>query len=566
MPAPLGTTERTNELLREASAQTGLSAPTFPQETAKIVEDIGAKYGNTPITAESLTPTSVMDVTQPNASPIPDISALSSLLDTPTQGEQEYNAGSDLITSLEEQLSGEAGRRAQLEKEAGIRGKTDVLDDLAGQLDQIMAEQAAIPLALQNEAQGRFSMVQLGAKQNEALRNNAIRALTVGALHSAADRKLNRAISFVDRAVAAEFDPIRNKLQAAKDNLTRLKDSPTLTREEAKRATLLSIGLDARTRFLDQQKSDKTDARNLALAAVKNYPNDMNVARLAQKVMESGNLDEAVRTLGQFQTDPIQTEKTYLEMLNIRDQMNNRAEQLDIARRELALKETDAKNTGLDPASLLAYANQYASTGAIPTGLPKGTFGLVAGFAKELPKQKGTIVDMNTNVKSSSLGAEQEKAFAALYSAIELSKQLQELDKQRWAGVVSGTFGKVFGDEDQQAYVDLRDQIVDLISRARSGAALTAQEEKHYKDMLPGRFAEPFNLGAEPEQRITNFTTTLTNDLKNKAATQGLSIYGLSEVDVNGRKFTVGDVVETKTDGVTKRYRVLPNGDAVEIP
>jgi hypothetical protein len=42
--------------------------------------------------------------------------------------------------------------------------------------------------------------------------------------------------------------------------------------------------------------------------------------------------------------------------------------------------------------------------------------------------------------------------------------------------------------------MDLREQIIDLISRARSGAALTVQEERRYNGMLPSRFDEPLGI------------------------------------------------------------------------
>jgi hypothetical protein len=213
-----------------------------------------------------------------------------------------------------------------------------------------------------------------------------------------------------------------------------------------------------------------------------------------------------------------------------------------------------------DPAQLVAYAQQYASTGMIPTGLPKGSFGAVSAYAKELPKSQGQILDKATGVTPDKLGAAGD-AYGALYSAIELSKQLKELDKKRVGGVVSGTLGKVFGSADQQRYVDLRSQIVDLLSRARSGAALTESEEKRYGNMLPGRFSESFGLGANSDVRIDNFTTALTSDLTNKVNSKGWVVNGISKVDLGGTKYTVGDVIEV--NGV--RGRINADGSITKL-
>jgi hypothetical protein len=229
---------------------------------------------------------------------------------------------------------------------------------------------------------------------------------------------------------------------------------------------------------------------------------------------------------------------------------------------DLAVKKEGLTGNTLlsDPAQLVAYAQQYASTGMIPTGLPKGSFGVVSAYAKELPKSQGQILDKATGVTPDKLGAAGD-AYGALYSAIELSKQLKELDKKRVGGVVSGTLGKVFGSADQQRYVDLRSQIVDLLSRARSGAALTESEEKRYGNMLPGRFSESFGLGANSDVRIDNFTTALTSDLTNKVNSKGWVVNGISKVDLGGTKYTVGDVIEV--NGV--RGRINADGSITKL-
>jgi hypothetical protein len=97
-----------------------------------------------------------------------------------------------------------------------------------------------------------------------------------------------------------------------------------------------------------------------------------------------------------------------------------------------------------DPASVLAYAQQYAATGKIPTGLPKGTFGVVSQAARELPKPEGAIIDMNTGTKPD-ISDPKMDGLAALYDITLKAKQLKELDLQRNHGLVSGAFSKVLG-------------------------------------------------------------------------------------------------------------------------
>ncbi len=101
--------------------------------------------------------------------------------------------------------------------------------------------------------------------------------------------------------------------------------------------------------------------------------------------------------------------------------------------------------------------------------------------------------------------------------------------------------------------MDLRAQIVDLLSRARSGAALTPHEEEMYNSMLPGRFSESLGLGADSQVKIDNFINALTSDAKNKASTQGWAINGLSDVEIDGEKYTVGDII---TNAQGKKGRI----------
>lgn len=223
------------------------------------------------------------------------------------------------------------------------------------------------------------------------------------------------------------------------------------------------------------------------------------------------------------------------------------------------IRQFNEKQTGeglIDPAQLIAYGQQYASTGKIPTGLPKGTFGVVSAYAKELPKENGVIVDKNTGTAPDSAET-LINAMSAIYSATELAKQLKELDKQRVTGLLAATTGKVFGSSAQQKYIDLKQQIVDLLARARTGAAMTANEEKFYGEMLPGRVGQIGGLiGVDPQVRIDNFINNLSKDLKNKAAVRGWAIQGLSTVKLNGKEYTVGQEIEI--NGV--RGRILPDG------
>lgn len=224
--------------------------------------------------------------------------------------------------------------------------------------------------------------------------------------------------------------------------------------------------------------------------------------------------------------------------------MNLKQAQISNIYSEIAKRNQPDPN-GLDVQGLVAYAQQYASTGQIPAGLPKGTFGAVAEVAKTLPKSNGTLVDKNTGVRPQGNDAK-IAAYADLYSAIDLSKQLKDLDAKRTRGVFGWFKGSK--DSDNKRYDDLRTQITDLLARARTGAAMSANEEAFYTKMLPRGISNPLGFGANTQSSIQNLTDNLTRDLNNKLNAQGYAIYGFSQVKMpDGNQYKVGDIVSNGT-------------------
>lgn len=219
----------------------------------------------------------------------------------------------------------------------------------------------------------------------------------------------------------------------------------------------------------------------------------------------------------------------------------------------------DLKNEsgGYDPTEILAYAQQYGATGQIPTGLPKGSFGIVSQAARELPKADGTIVNKTTGVKDSGVPAAAQDDFGRLVNIVNNTQRLRELDDKRWGGVLAGTVGKVLGSDEQAEYMSLRKAIVDDLSRMQSGAALTPDEVSFYSDYLPGRFSNSFGFGVASGTKIDNFNNIMVNRLNERLDSNNLSMYGFSNVKVGGDEFVVGDLISNDAGQIG---RVNPDG------
>lgn len=355
---------------------------------------------------------------------------------------------------------------------------------------------------------------------------------------------------------------INSKLLDAQDKLTQaFKDSDFKTatslynkisetiKERKQEIKTINDEVSARKKELMEYINDERDREEKVQAEVTKNKNE-----ILQKLGQNQAPKEVIEAVGKARTveDAIALAGDSLYSENDKlDAMYKRA-QIDKIYSDIKKSNEDAKSDAQDdPAQIVAYASEYASTGKIPTGLPKGKFGQIAQYAKELPKTPGQVISVSTGVSPSD-NATLQTALGSLYSATELAKQLKQLDQERWGGILAGTAGKLTGSDTQTKYMDLRGQIVDLIARARSGAALTPSEEKRYTDMLPGRFSESFGLGADSQVKIDNFINAITSDAKNKASAQGWAINGLSDADVGGQKYKVGDVI-TNSSGVQGR-------------
>src|SRR3990167_3894585 len=517
----LGSVEETNRLLAEASKQTGISAPTFSPTGAITSETLSGSA--TPYNIPPVPTSTVADGLSAYASSVGEQEKERAKI----QAEQDAKVAEAQVGATEEKgnlrslmdkILGVQAERATLEEEAGIAGKAERLTATTNQLEALERAELNEMRALQGAG---LTDVQRAANAREITRKYAFQKADVALLQSAANRDLETTQNIINRKIELTLEPLLTQLDFTK--FFYQENKADFNKEEERAFGLKIKDLD---RQYEETKTLETYKAGLVTTAIQNGVTIPGY--VLNELNRAGSEQEAAQVLAR-------------NNVSLQDPLER---QID-------------KANGMDVANLLAYSQQYAATGQIPTGLPKGTFGVVSQTAKELPKVAGTVVDRNTGVKSSATGDALQGAYGTIYSVVELAKELKELDKERVSGIVAGTVGKIFGAKDQQRYLDLREQISDLLARARTGAAINATEEKRYFDLLPSRFSQPFFLGADSQVRIDNFISTVTKDLDNKTRTQGLAVYGLSTVEIGGQKYTIGDIVSNEAGQIG---RVNPDG------
>lgn len=445
-----------------------------------------------------------------------------------------------------------------LEQTGGIPQLSQQKAQIDTQIAQKIAEGQALDVSFQqaNERakQGVFDPRIIQGKQQQnyrqyTLAKNAL-AAEAGILQSVSlglTGQIQAAQATADRAIDLKFKALELEQNTKQAQLNALK--PLLDAQEKRRADELQARYDREK----QDILDKKEKEKAIQSAMMAYFNAGGTdTKVANAISRASTVEEAQRLAG-IQVGTAVSEERALDTAYKRAQ---------IANIQSEIRNRGASSAGYDPAEILAYAQEKASTGKTPTGVPKGSFGLIDQIAKELPKPDGTLVDRNTGVKSSALSPTQEDGILALYDITKKVKELAELDKQRIRGLTPAFLGKVFGSEDQQRYVDLRDEIVDLLARARTGAALTTQEEKFYKDQLPGRIARVgFVFGVNSQSRIENFDKKINGTLNTRLQGQGASIYGYSKVKVGDQEYKVGDIISNGE----QQARVNPDGSLTYI-
>jgi hypothetical protein len=260
------------------------------------------------ITSNILKPTTPINYSSPTPTPPPVIPTPPTPSNAPTM-EDTYKLSvpeqqsQDLINELKilnQGLTGETAYRKEQETIYNIPELAKTQKDLEAQLKTLQNEASAIPLQLELQARelGQTNTAYQG-KTSEALRENAIKALSVNSLLEASRGNLALANDLVDRAVSAKYDPLREELKVKMDNLNLIINSPEYTLAEKKRAAQQLEIQQQKELALQTQQDNQKNIYNIALEAAKNGADALTL----QKIQGSKTPDEALRAASIYLQD-----------------------------------------------------------------------------------------------------------------------------------------------------------------------------------------------------------------------------------------------------------------------
>jgi len=235
--------------------------PSQVNPNKQFQESVGA------ITPQSLQPVKPFDMpTTPYQEPQPDQynAAIQSMnpadfmsqLDAPSATQTQQDDISNQLLSSIQKLGGQSSFQAQKEKDLGLDVSRQQLTDVTSQLTALQNEAKAIPLQVQQDAQGRgVTAGGVAPIQTAQLRNNAIKSLGLQSVAATLQGNIALAQQQADKAVELEFAPERTRLEYLSKAYEMNRDR--LQREDGQRAIKLEIMLGERKRILEQQEEDK---------------------------------------------------------------------------------------------------------------------------------------------------------------------------------------------------------------------------------------------------------------------------------------------------------------------
>lgn len=473
--------------------------------------------------------------------------------DTAKENAPDANATENLYNQVYEG-SGIDTRQQEVNNAMALRNQEQAnLSAINAQIKAIVDQGTQAQLQLEQNAQGKdITTAFLGKQQQEISRQSAIKALPLQSLALASQAKI--------QSLQGNVDASQTLLDQAKEKMNTL-FSIHLQDAENTRSYKKELGdklLAFMTTAEQRQYDKKTKAEDRKFDVMKT---NMETAKdLSMTALESGQASLAGQIMRLDPNDP-----SYMTKLGELQAQIREGNSLDdqLKKMQIAKIQQDMNNNGSTETAenLFAYAQQYASTGTIPVGLPKGTLGIVSQVASDLSKQNGTIVDNNTNIKSSKLSPTQLDAYGALKDLIVKLDDANSAFSAMGSGVIAGALGWIKPGVARQQYTNVRNEIVDLLVRARSGAAITANEERMYLAKLPSNWTQPFGLGMSGEGKIDSLKSSIESVLDNKLKANGVSMYGFSKVKLGEKEYNVGDIIDI--NGL--QGRVNPDGSITLI-
>lgn len=441
------------------------------------------------------------------------------------------------------------------EQQKMLRPKENIVNSLQSQINTIVANRDAEMLSLEGQGRGISESI-IGGQQAQISREAAIRSLPIQAQLAAAQDDLESA-----RSYASQLFQAQSQDALAKYNYQKELNSSIFNFLNEKEKRVVAANEKANDRAFSIEQSNRDTLKSLSLQALE-YGQGALAAEAMKLNPSSPTFDQDYGDIMSRLRKPVAAVERETEMFG--------SKLIDTQTGEV-IKDFGGDLVGGATADEMAYAQQYASTGQIPTGLSTAgvSFGRIQELAADLPKPNGALVSTPTGVAPSTLNDTQKAGIVAMSEIVnETLPNMQKLwdEAQRTnlggTGIVGGLASKVIPSQAMTRYLQARDEFLSKLLVARSGAAVTEPEYDRYAALVPSSFNGSLFLGSGGNTKLEGLQNLMTTDLDNKLNASDLSIYGYSKVKAGDDTYTVGEIV---TNEYGQSGRINPDGSITLI-
>jgi len=451
--------------------------------------------------------------------------------------------------------------RASSLEDAGVRQAQEEVNRYQNKINQITAERDAAQLGLEGQGRGITDTI-IGGQQARIGREAAIQAMPIQAQLAAASGNLEAAKEIMGQMYQARSADI----QADQTYRTNLANSMMSFATTAQQTILQGINSDNAIKAQTAQ-ANLAYQRQLGLQALE-YGQQGLITGISNVDPSSPTFEQDMAAYTSQLMKPVAPSKLDTSF----DKFGNL---IDMQTGEVVryANNLDGVNGGIEmpdgsfaTADEIAYAQQYAATGQIPTGLSTAgvDFGRVSDLAKDMKKPDGALVNQFTGVTPTNVGDAQKAGIVAMSEIVndtlpQLEKLWQEVQLTNFGGtgIVGGISSKIAPSEAMTRYKQARDEFLSKLLVARSGAAVTEPEYQRYSALVPDAFNSSFFLGSKGETKLDNLSSLMKSNLDNTLSTNQLTIYGYSEVELGDQRYKVGEVI---TNEYGQKGLIQPDG------
>lgn len=217
------------------------------------------------------------------------------------------------LANLQSLLGGKGADTTKIYEEQGVNKVYNQLADLNAQAAGLRNEAAAIPIQIQSEFAGTGATdAGVAPIQTARLRDNALKALSLGQQAAIATAQYDKAKNYADQLVAAKYDQIEADIKAKQTNLDAIREFD-LTPAQKKLADTTAQRLKYEELQVQENKKKEDDINTLLFNAYQqNAPKDL-IAK-AESAAKTGDIRQVASSLGAWGANYYQNEALKMEL------------------------------------------------------------------------------------------------------------------------------------------------------------------------------------------------------------------------------------------------------------